>query len=155
MSEKEIIRRKIACAVLREAWKMLRKAKAYGWTTVLRLSWRLVRSRLRLHYSKVAGTAASGTPRQARLHQLAGYRPEEVSLAFVRDYNNKFDRNAVKIVASIDTDKWFTVGYLKAQLAAVIAPMMDSGHEVVSVLEQITGRGNKGLYGLNFRYAVM
>lgn len=155
MSNKEIMRRKVARAVLSEAWKLLKRAKVYGWATILRLSWRVVRSRIRLHYSKASGVAAPGTSRQARLHQLASYRPEDISLVFVRDYGNKFDGNAIRISASVDGNKWFTIGYVKAQIAAVIAPLMDKGYEVVSVLDQITGRGSKGLYGLNFRYAVI
>jgi hypothetical protein len=155
MSEKEIMRRKVARAVLSEAWKLLKRAKVYGWSTVLRLSWRVVRSRICLHYSKASGVAASGTSRQAQLHQLAGYKPEDISLVFVRDYDNKFDVNAIRISASIDGNKWFTVGYVKSQIAAIVAPLMDRGYEVVSVLKRITGKGSKGLYGMNFQYAIM
>lgn len=155
MSEKEMFRRKISGAVLREAWKLLRKAKVYRWATVLRLALKMVRGKIRLHYSKAVGVAASGTPRQAILHRLAGYNQDDITLVFVRDYENRFDHNAIRIVASIGSKMEFTLGYLKSQLAASIAPLIDDGKKIISMIERITGKGSKGLYGLNFRYAIM
>lgn len=155
MSEKEAKRRRIASAVVRQAWKLFRRAAIYSWSTVLRLAWAVVRSRIRVYHSKATGVAASNTPRQARLRQLAGYQPEDVFIVLVRQPDNRFDSNAIRIVASIKGDAGFTVGYVKSSLAATLAPMMDAGKQVVAVLERITGVGSKGLHGLNYAYAVI
>lgn len=88
MSEREQKRRRILAAVLREAWRLFRRINVYEWSTVLRLSCAVVRSRIRMHYSKAIGVAASGTSRQERLRQLAQYRAEDISLVLVRHSDN-------------------------------------------------------------------
>jgi hypothetical protein len=155
ISEKESLRRRIARVVLREAWKLVRQAMGYCWFTVLRLAWKVVRSKTRLHYSKAVGVSASGTTRQGRLQRLLQYPPERVSLMLMREPNNCYDSNAVRVVGCVDGVNGFTLGYLKASLAAQVSPLLDAGHSAVALMERITGTGDKGLYGLNFRFAIL
>jgi hypothetical protein len=155
ISNKESLRRRIAGAVLREAWKLLRRMKGYTWSIILRLAWKVVQCRTRLQYTKAVGVSISGTARQERLHKLLQYPTEQVMLKLVREHDNRFDSNAIRILGSIDGVTGFKLGYLRASLAAQIAPLMDAGHLTVAIIDRVTGTGTKGLHGLNFRFAVI
>ena len=70
---------------------------------------------------------------------------EESDLMLSRDKNNPYDENAIKVIAD-----YMHIGYIKAELAAELAPIMDSGKTVHVELLQVTGGSDK-TYGCNIR----
>ena len=70
---------------------------------------------------------------------------EESDLMLSRDKNNPYDENAIKVIAD-----YTHIGYIKAGLAAELAPIMDSGKTVNIELLEVTGGGDKK-YGCNIR----
>ena len=70
---------------------------------------------------------------------------EESDLILSRDKNNPYDENAIKVIAD-----YTHIGYIKAELAAELAPIMDSGKTVHVELLEVTGGGDKK-YGCNIR----
>jgi hypothetical protein len=78
-----------------------------------------------------------------------------VTLILIREPDNRYDPNAVRVVGSVNGGIGFTLGYLKASIAVQVAPMLDTGHTAVALMDRVTGAGSKGLYGLNFRYAII
>lgn len=44
-----------------------------------------------------------------------------------RDKNNKFDINAIKVIGHVNGGKHVELGFIPKELAAKIAPVMDSG----------------------------
>lgn len=44
-----------------------------------------------------------------------------------RDKNNKFDANAIKVIGHVNGGKHVELGFIPKELAAKIAPVMDSG----------------------------
>lgn len=70
---------------------------------------------------------------------------EESDLMLSRDKNNPYDENAIKVIAD-----YTHIGYIKAGLAAELAPIMDSGKTVHVELIEVTGGGDKK-YGCNIR----
>jgi hypothetical protein len=48
--------------------------------------------------------------------------------AVVREHNNKYDPNAVKV----SLYKMFTMGYLPRHIAAIMAPLMDTGRNFLA-----------------------
>lgn len=155
MSYKEMLRRKVVSAVLRQAWRLFRRASSYGWALILKLSWRLVRNKTRFYATKAVGVTASCTARQARLKWLQRYRTEEIKLSLVRDPRNRYDENSVCILASIDGKTKYMLGYLKSGLASQVAPLLDSGQVAIALLEEVTGPGSLKLRGLNLTFAII
>ena len=70
---------------------------------------------------------------------------EESDMILSRDKNNPYDENAIKVIAD-----YTHIGYIKAELAAELAPIMDSGKTVHVELLEVTGGGDKK-YGCNIR----
>lgn len=87
-------------------------------------------------YSKVAGTTFTDFSR------LDVHERDELKL--VREPNNEFDKNAIKVM-------WFSekIGYIKAPLAKEMAPVMDKGKVYKCFVSNITGgtddKENKGI----------
>lgn len=70
---------------------------------------------------------------------------EDSDLMLSREKDNPYDENAIKVIAD-----YTHIGYIKAGLAAELAPIMDSGKTVHVELIEITGGGDK-TYGCNIR----
>lgn len=59
------------------------------------------------------------------LKRLRGFYP--IAAKLVREPENLYDENAIKIVLNEPPERSFHVGYLARQVSAVLAPRMDSG----------------------------
>lgn len=70
---------------------------------------------------------------------------EDSDLMLSREKDNPYDENAIKVIAD-----YTHIGYIKAGLAAELAPIMDSGKTVHVELIEVTGGGDKK-YGCNIR----
>lgn len=71
-----------------------------------------------------------------------------MKLVFVRERHNAYDKNAVAVYCS-----GHKLGHLSADLAADIAPLMDSGIPVRGEILNVTGGGRKN-YGCNINVEV-
>lgn len=69
-------------------------------------------------------------------------------LALVRERNNEHDSNAVKVMYGAKQ-----IGYLNRDVAADIAPIIDSGGSVSATVVEITG-GRGKTYGCNIEITV-
>lgn len=70
---------------------------------------------------------------------------EDSDLILAREKDNPYDENAIKVIAD-----YTHIGYIKAELAESVAPIMDSGKPVHVELLEVTGGGDKK-YGCNIR----
>lgn len=70
-------------------------------------------------------------------------------LNFVREPNNPYDTNAIKVICDYQH-----IGYIRAGLAEEIAPIMDSGKELKGYITQITGGTNGKTYGCNIHISI-
>mgnify|MGYP002534174770 FL=1 len=70
-------------------------------------------------------------------------------LNFAREPNNPYDTNAIKVICDYQH-----IGYIKAELAEEIAPIMDSGKELKGYITQITGGTNGKTYGCNIHISI-
>jgi len=92
-----------------------------------------------LHRGTVAGvTFIKGYPENLRLIQQAlSYNPEGVCVSLTRNPDNKYDTNAVEF--RVDGQM---IGHVPKQLAAELAPLLDSGSEVETRITSIGGANN-------------
>lgn len=94
-------------------------------------------------YTKVVGVTKNNDEGQPIQPILATLSPSD-SLTFVREPSNPYDSNAIKVIC-----EYQHIGYIKANLAKDIAPLMDSGKQLKGNISEITG-GEDGLnYGCN------
>lgn len=151
MSTKEYKRRNIASAVMKEAWSIKRRTILYVYSigTALRLAWSIIRGQVRKHCTKVAGV--SFETRQKFLERLLRYPSSQVVIELMRQPGNLYDEFATLVIAKVKGKGKACIGYLSSRLAATIAPLMDSGHQIVVTTFDITGGGSK-LYGCNLSY---
>ena len=70
-------------------------------------------------------------------------------LNFVREPKNPYDANAIKVICDYQH-----IGYIRAELAEEIAPIMDSGKELKGYITQITGGANGKTYGCNIHISI-
>lgn len=69
-------------------------------------------------------------------------------LTFVREPDNPYDKNAIKVICDYQH-----IGYVKADLAEEIAPLMDEGKTLKGCISEITGGGDKN-YGCNIHISI-
>lgn len=114
-------------------------------------AWVLVR--LPLVDTKVAGVTHGR--RQTALEHLEQYPAELVSVQLRRDAGNTADRNAVAVVATVESKGSYIMGYLPRPLAALVAPLMDTGKAVQAAYKGVTGGfGQYSFRGLRVAIAV-
>lgn len=153
MSEKEFKRRKIARAVMHNAWTMF-KGCMLSWRTCLRVCWRTVRFIAPLRFSKLRGVTFGNF--QEILRRLSGYRASDIRLTFQREPDNPYDPNAILVVATVRNKGMAGVGYLSREISSWLAPQLDSGREVVVMLDCITGvKREGGFLGMNLEYVLL
>jgi hypothetical protein len=153
MSEKEIRRRKIARAVMKNAWSTFKRCML-SWSTCLKVCWRTVRFLAPIHHSKARGTTFYN--RQEALRRLSLYPVRDIKLALQRDLRNQFDTNAIAIIAEVKNKGEAVVGYVSKELAVELAPIIESGHKIITILDCITGIDRReGFLGLNFSYIII
>lgn len=97
--------------------------------------------------AKVVGVTKNndnGQPIQYILSSLS----EDSDFMLVREPNNPYDTNAIKVIADYQH-----IGYVKAELAQQLAPIMDKGNNPKVELLGVTGGGDKN-YGCNIRILI-
>lgn len=94
-----------------------------------------------MYHTKVAGVTFEG--RQDIIKNLEAGTP----LLFERDPENKFDKNAVKVIA-----EGKHIGFLPK--GSWVAGEMDKGVQFKAAIAQITGGGPGMSYGVNVEYEV-
>lgn len=77
--------------------------------------------------------------RQKAIHHLERYPHENIAIELHREYTNKYDSNAVSVVANVKSKGSYVMGYLSKKLAALIAPLLDTGKAVLSTFCKVTG----------------
>ena len=75
----------------------------------------------------------TGEKRGQIIRELAeNKKPEEISIELVREKDNQYDMNAVKVMADGKQ-----IGYIGKEYAAIIAPLMDEYEEFTAVVKGI------------------
>lgn len=98
--------------------------------------------------TKIVGVTAEndkGTPIQILLSMLkTGDR-----LIFIREYNNQFDSNAIKVFSQSGQH----IGYISKELSAQLSPFLETNPQVEleGIVKEITGGTDGKLYGCNIR----
>lgn len=94
-------------------------------------------------YTAAAGVTFRNT--QEIIAWLDRMDPRDICLSLCREPGNGADTNAIKIYAHVcSMGKRACIGYVKADLASALAPLMDSGLQVFARLYGFTG-GYAGL----------
>ena len=86
-------------------------------------------------FTKIAGVSFNG--RQAYVKNLSIGDP----LMLLREPGNQYDQNAIKIT----TIEGMQIGYIRAKLAAELAPLMDKGSKFTCKVLEVTGGKGKNL----------
>ena len=150
---KEMKRREIASKVFIEAWNLKRRTNGFIHSigSALRITWKTVRGMLRYIHTKARGTTFGD--RQRLLERLATYDSRDIFLDLVREPGNPFDNAAIQVWAKVHGKSSACIGYLSKELAAELAPCMDSGMTTIVLFDAVTG-GFGNIYGCNFRLLV-
>lgn len=110
---------------------------------------------VKLHSIVTRAAGVTYGNRQKLLSRLARYTAEQITITLRHEQGNRFDRNAVQVVAGVKGKGSAVTGYLNRQLAAVVAPLIDKGKSVVSSFRAVTGGAEQLLtYGLNISITV-
>jgi|GEM_PF-725144 len=156
MSIRECSRRKLVSCVLKQAWRYFRRnVHGMSFSEALILAWRTVRGLQRLIYSKARGVSKrndDGMSRQRILRTLMHYHQEDVILSFERESDNFYDSYAVRIMAETDDMKPSLIGYVSAEIARELAPLLDAGNTPLVFFLGVTG---EEIHGLNFAFSVI
>lgn len=105
-------------------------------SNAFRKAWKMVKRGV--IYTAAAGVTFRST--QEIIAWLNRMDPRDICLSLFREPGNRSDRNAVKIYAHvISLGKKACIGYLKRDLAAAIAPLMDAGEDIRATLYCFTG----------------
>ena len=128
---KQITRvRKAVCAMANE----LKKA-GYTLSEAFKKAWSRVKLTMTI---RAAGTTFEN--RQERLNFLRQFKPEELTVTLEREPENRFDRNAIRIVVHIlPISRKTVVGYVPKGLARELSRVLDMGVQVKASLMKIIG----------------
>ena len=103
-----------------------------------------VQSQGKVIITKVVGVTKLND-RGIQIQSLLPTLSQDSDALLVREKENQYDSNAIKVIADYQH-----IGYVKADLASQIAPMIDSGKSSRCAILCITGGGDKS-YGCNIR----
>ena len=128
---KQITRvRKAVCAMANE----LKKA-GYTLSEAFKKAWSRVKLTMTI---RAAGTTFEN--RQERLNFLRQFKPEDLTVTLERESENRFDRNAIRIVVHIlPISRKTVVGYVPKGLARELSRVLDMGVQVKASLMKIIG----------------
>lgn len=78
--------------------------------------------------------------RQGYLNYIKQSNRKDIKVYLRREPKNKFDPNAIRVCArNIKTKKYADCGYIPAELAKTLAPLMDNGIFINATNYQVTG----------------
>lgn len=98
--------------------------------------------------TKVVG-ATKNNDEDVNIQNILPELEDGSKLNFAREPNNPYDTNAIKVICDYQH-----IGYIKAELAEEIAPIMDSGKELKGYITQITGGIDGKNYGCNIHISI-
>lgn len=106
-------------------------------SAALKRAWQLVKAKKM--FCKVAGVTFNR--RQEALKRLENYirQGAEVKTTLERESDNKTDSKAIKVLVSVNGSAAYHLGYIPADLAAVLAPLMDKVGELKAHIYNIVG----------------
>lgn len=98
-------------------------------------------------YSKLAGVTGDNEDGRSRQSLIRKFASKEEVLILEREPDNSYDLNAIAAYVIPLDDPWgedqYKVGFLSSKVAAELAPLMDSGYQVVCSVTDVTG-GEEG-----------
>jgi len=98
-------------------------------------AWQIIKGKSLI--TKVSGVTFGN--RQKALKHLSRYTRERINVMLVREYNNRFDDNAVKVIVNVDKGKDYKMGYLPRELAEEISVLIDKGFNISANYRTVTG----------------
>lgn len=106
-------------------------------SAALKRAWQLVKAKKM--FCKIAGVTFNR--RQEALKRLENYirQGAEVKTTLERESDNKTDNKAIKVLVSVNGSAAYHLGYIPADLAAVLAPLMDKVGELKAHIYNIVG----------------
>ena len=105
-------------------------------------AWQIVKGRELV--SKVSGVTYGN--RQAALKKLDGHGAASVNVSLERERGNPYDADAVKVNVSVGSGKDYHLGYVPKDLAAMIAPLLDKGIDLIARFKTVTGSYYDGMH---------
>lgn len=131
--------RKAVCTMANE----LRK-EGYALSQAFRKAWRRIKLSMRI---RAIGTTAGNI--QERLAFMKQFPVDTMQAELVREPENRFDKNAIKIVIHLRSiNRKTVIGYVPRGLAAGLAAVIDAGIQAkVELLQILGGYSYKENYG--------
>lgn len=112
----------------------LRKT-GYTLSQAFRKAWRRVKASMTF---RAAGVTYER--RQEKLAYLAGFQSKDIMIRLIRQQDNPYDKNAIRIVADLlPTEESAVIGYVPRGLAKELSKVLDKGIELKATLIGIIG----------------
>lgn len=122
--------RKAVCIMANQ----LKKA-GYSLSEAFKKAWRRVKLTMTV---RAAGTTFEN--RQERLQFLQQFKPDDLTVTLEREPENRFDKNAIRVVVHIlPISRKTVIGYIPKGLAGELAKVIDTGVQVKARLKGIIG----------------
>lgn len=122
--------RKAVCIMANQ----LKKA-GYSLSEAFKKAWRRVKLTMTV---RAAGTTFEN--RQERLQFLQQFKPDDLTVTLEREPENRFDKNAIRVVVHIlPISRKTVIGYVPKGLAGELAKVIDTGVQVTARLKGIIG----------------
>ena len=122
--------RKAVCTMANEL-----KKEGYTLSQAFRKAWRRIKLSMKI---RAVGTTAGNI--QERLGFMKQFPVDTMQAELVREPENPFDKNAIKIVVHLRSiNRKTVIGYVPGGLAAGLAAVIDAGVNVKAELLQILG----------------
>lgn len=133
---------KIRAKVCRMANNLVKEG--YSKAAAFVKAWVLVK----LEQVKIRVSGVTYGQRQKALEHLKKYKAEDISIQLIHESNNKYDRNAVQVIATVKNKGSYCMGYLPRRLAMFIAPLLTCGDTVTAVYSKVAVKDVSLPYGL-------
>lgn len=108
--------------------------------------------------TKIRGVSQENDDERSRQEIIRRCVQTDDLLLLEREQENLYDKNAIAVYAAPDDDPWdegeYKIGYLSAELAAELAPKMDSGWQVTCAVLEKTGGADGESIGVNVALGV-
>lgn len=122
--------RKAVCIMANQ----LKKA-GYSLSEAFKKAWRRVKLTMTV---RAAGTTFEN--RQERLQFLQQFKPDDLTVTLEREPENRFDKNAIRVVVHIlPISRKTVIGYIPKGLAGELAKVIDTGIQVKARLKGVIG----------------
>ena len=100
----------------------------------------------------LAGTTFDN--RQKTIATLHSYKREDIKITLVREPNNEFDKNAIKVYAKIPNGKIFDIGYIPKEIAKIYAKILDKEIKITYKFDSVIGGYESKNYGVIIKLGI-